>query len=265
MARPDGRGPADLRPVRFQRGYIKHAEGSVRVDCGDTVVVCTASVESGVPPFLRGSGQGWVTAEYGMLPRSTHSRMPRDESRGRQGGRTMEIQRLIGRALRSVVTMPALGERTIWLDCDVLQADGGTRTAAVTGAFVALVEALAGLRARRELPYLPVGDVVAAISAGVVGGEVVLDLAYQEDSRAEVDLNLVGTGWGRLVEIQGTAERDPFTAMQLQQMLAVGRQGIAHLIELQRETLGELARHIGEPVPQGVLLPQGKRLPSDAS
>lgn len=177
----------------------------------------------------------------------------------------MEIQRLIGRALRSVVTMPALGERTIWLDCDVLQADGGTRTAAVTGAFVALVEALAGLRARRELPYLPVGDVVAAISAGVVGGEVVLDLAYQEDSRAEVDLNLVGTGDGRLVEIQGTAERDPFTAMQLQQMLAVGRQGIAHLIELQRETLGELARHIGEPVPQGVLLPQGKRLPSDAS
>ena len=265
MPRADGRGPAELRPVRFQRGYIKHAEGSVRVDFGDTVVVCTASVESGVPPFLRGSGQGWVTAEYGMLPRSTHSRMPREASRGRQGGRTMEIQRLIGRALRSVVTMAALGERTIWLDCDVLQADGGTRTAAVTGAFVALVEALSGLRGRRDLPYLPVSDTVAAISAGVVDGEVILDLAYQEDSRAEVDLNLVGTGGGRLVEIQGTAERAPFTAEQLEQMLHVGRQGIAQLVAMQRETLGDLARHIGEPVPQGVLLPQGKRIPSDAS
>ena len=265
MPRADGRGPGELRRVTLERKYIKHAEGSVRVDFGDTVVVCTASVESGVPPFLRGSGQGWVTAEYGMLPRSTHSRMPREASRGRQGGRTMEIQRLIGRALRAVVTTAALGERTVWVDCDVLQADGGTRTAAVTGAFVALVDALCGMRERRELPYLPVTGYVAAISTGVVGGEVFLDLAYNEDSRADVDLNLVGTADGRIVEIQGTAERLPFTGEQLQRMLELGREGIARLVDLQRQVLGEHGRHVGEPVPNGVLLPQGKRPPSDAS
>ncbi len=264
MPRPDGRGPAELRPVSLECGFIKHAEGSVKVQCGDTVVVCTASVENGVPPFLRGSGQGWVTAEYGMLPRSTHSRTPREASRGKQGGRTMEIQRLIGRALRAVVTMAALGERTVWIDCDVLQADGGTRTASVTGAFVALVEALGTMRERRELPYLPVSDYIAAVSVGVVDGECVLDLAYAEDSRAQVDMNLVATGAGRFVEIQGTAERNPFTPAQLQRMLELGTAGIGHLVTLQRQVLGERGKRVGEPVPSGVLLPQPARLPSDA-
>jgi len=264
MLRPDGRGPADLRPVRLERGFIKHAEGSVKVECGDTVVVCTASVENGVPPFLRGSGQGWVTAEYGMLPRSTHVRSPREASRGRQGGRTLEIQRLIGRSLRAVVNMAALGERTVWLDCDVLQADGGTRTASVTGAFVALTEALGAMRRRRELPYLPVADFLAAVSVGVVDGEPVLDLAYAEDSRAEVDMNLVATRAGRFVEIQGTAERRPFDAAQLQHLIELGTLGMGRLVALQQESLGDIAAWVGEPVPPGVLLPQGGRLPSDA-
>lgn len=263
MPRPDGRGPEDLRPVRIERGFIKHAEGSVRVECGDTVVVCTASVENGVPSFLRGSGQGWVTAEYGMLPRSTHQRTPREASRGRQGGRTMEIQRLIGRSLRAVVNMAALGERTVWLDCDVLQADGGTRTASVTGAFVALVEALGAMRRRRELPYLPVADFLAAVSVGIVDGEAVLDLGYAEDSRAEVDMNLVATRGGRFVEIQGTAERRPFDAQQLQRLIALGTAGLGQLMAVQEQVLGDLAAWVGERVPPGVLLPQGGRLPSD--
>jgi ribonuclease PH len=262
MPRPDGRASGDLRPVTLERGVIKHAEGSVKVTCGDTVVICTASVEAGVPPFLRGSGQGWITAEYGMLPRSTHTRTPREASRGRQGGRTMEIQRLVGRALRSVVGMGALGERTVWCDCDVLQADGGTRTAAVTGAFVALVDALAGLRERRELPYLPVTDFVAAVSVGVVEGECVLDLAYAEDSRADVDLNLAATGGGRFVEIQGTAERQPFSQEQLLRMLGLGGAGIARLVALQREALGERAAFVGEPVPPGTAVPQARRAPA---
>jgi ribonuclease PH len=262
MPRPDGRAPDELRPVTLERGYIKHAEGSVKVRCGDTVVVCTASVEVGVPPFLRGSGQGWVTAEYGMLPRSTHTRTPREASRGRQSGRTMEIQRLIGRALRAVVTLPALGERTIWLDCDVLQADGGTRTAAVTGAFVALVDALAAMRERRELPYVPVSDYVAAVSVGVVDGEPVLDLAYAEDSRAEVDMNVVATGGGRFVEIQGTAERAPFDADQLGRLLQLATRGVQRLVAAQREALGERGRYVGEPVPPGVVLPQPAHLPA---
>lgn len=260
MPRPDGRGPAELRAVSLERGFIKHAEGSVKVSCGDTVVVCTASVEAGVPPFLRGTGQGWVTAEYGMLPRSTHSRTPREASRGRQGGRTMEIQRLIGRALRAVVTMGALGDRTIWLDCDVLQADGGTRTAAVTGAFVALVDALGAMRERRELPFVPVSDFIAAVSVGVVDGECVLDLAYTEDSRAEVDMNLVATGGGRFVEIQGTAERNPFTSAQLQRMIELGAAGISRLVALQREVLGARAAFVGEPVPPGVVIPPGRHV-----
>lgn len=263
MPRPDGRGPAELRAVSLERGFIKHAEGSVKVECGDTVVVCTASVESGVPSFLRGTGQGWVTAEYGMLPRSTHTRTPREASRGKQAGRTQEIQRLIGRSLRAVVNMAALGERTVWLDCDVLQADGGTRTAAVTGAFVALVLALGAMRHRRELPFLPVADFLAAISVGIVDGEPLLDLAYAEDSRAEVDMNLVATRGGRFVEIQGTAERRPFDAAQLQRLLELGTIGIGKLVGLQRDALGEAAAWIGEPVPPGVLLPQGGRLPSD--
>ena len=261
MSRPDGRAAGELRPVSLQRGFLKHAEGSVKVECGDTVVVCTASVEGGVPPFLRGSGQGWITAEYGMLPRSTHTRTPREASRGRQGGRTHEIQRLIGRSLRAVVTMAALGERTVWLDCDVLQADGGTRTAAVTGAFVALVDALAGLRRRRELAYLPVADCLAAVSVGIVGGLPVLDLAYSEDARAEVDMNLVATGAGRFVEIQGTAERRPFDGDQLAQLLTLGRAGLDRLVALQRESLGEVAAWIGEPAPPPPA-PHGGRSPS---
>jgi len=264
MPRPDGRAAAQMRPVSLECGFIKHAEGSVKVECGDTVVVCTASVENGVPPFLRGSGQGWVTAEYGMLPRSTHSRTPREASRGKQGGRTLEIQRLIGRSLRAVVNMAALGERTVWLDCDVLQADGGTRTAAVTGAFVALGTALGAMRRRRELPYLPLGDFLAAVSVGVVDGEPLLDLAYAEDSRAEVDMNLVATAAGRFVEIQGTAERRPFDAVALQRLIELGTLGIGQLVGLQREALGEVSGWVGEPVPPGVLLPQGSRLPADA-
>ena len=251
--------------MSLERGFIKHAEGSVKVACGDTVVCCTASVETGVPPFLRGSGQGWVTAEYGMLPRSTHTRTPREASRGRQGGRTMEIQRLVGRALRAVVTLAALGERTIWLDCDVLQADGGTRTAAVTGALVALVDALGAMRERRELPFVPVSDFIAAVSVGVVDGECVLDLAYAEDSRAEVDMNLAATGAGRFVEIQGTAERSPFSGAQLQRMLELGATGISRLVALQREVLGPRAAYVGEPVPAGVVLSHAHRLPSDVS
>ena len=245
MARADGRGPGELRPVRLERGWLKHAEGSVLVSCGDTRVVCTASVEPGVPPFLRGRGQGWVTAEYGMLPRSTHTRTAREASRGRQGGRTMEIQRLVGRALRAVVNTAGLGERTVWLDCDVLQADGGTRTASVTGAFVALVDALGAMRERRELSQLPVSDFVAAVSVGVVDGACLLDLAYAEDSRAEVDLNLAMTGAGGFVEIQGTAEREPFGPADLQRMLDLGRGGIAQLIELQRQALGPRAALVG--------------------
>ena len=264
VPRPDGRAPGQLRAVSLERGFLKHAEGSVRVQCGDTIVVCTASVEGGVPPFLRGSGQGWLTAEYGMLPRSTHSRTPREASRGKQGGRTMEIQRLVGRALRAVVTLAALGERTVWIDCDVLQADGGTRTAALTGAFVALVEALGAMRDRRELPYLPVADFIAAVSVGIVDGECLLDLAYAEDSQAQVDMNLAATGGGRFVEIQGTAERSPFSPAQLQRLLELGTAGIGELVARQREVLGPLAAHVGEPVPPGVLLPRAHRVPAEA-
>lgn len=237
--------------MRLERGFIRHAEGSVKVECGETVVVCTASVENGVPPFLRGAGQGWVTAEYGMLPRSTHTRTPREASRGRQGGRTLEIQRLIGRSLRAVVDLTALGERTVWLDCDVLQADGGTRTAAVTGAFVALADALAGMRRRGEISHLPLADFLAAVSVGVVDGEAVCDLVYAEDSRAEVDMNLVATGAGRFVEIQGTAERRPFDLDRLHTLLALGQEAIDRLVTLQRQTLGEVAAWVGEPAPGG--------------
>jgi ribonuclease PH len=232
--------------VQIERGVLKYAEGSALVSCGDTRVLCAVSVEHGVPPFLRGSGQGWVTAEYGMLPRSTHQRTPREASRGKQGGRTVEIQRLIGRSLRAVVDLAALGERTLWIDCDVLQADGGTRTASVTGAFVALAEALERLRAQGELPRLPLHDFVAAISVGVVDGQVLLDLAYDEDTRAEVDMNVVGTAGGRLIEVQGTAERTPFSRDELTTLLDLAQRGIAQLVAVQRQALGEeLAARIG--------------------
>jgi ribonuclease PH len=244
--RPNDRPPRSPRPTALQRGVLKFAEGSALIECGDTRVLCAASVEPGVPPFLRGSGNGWVTAEYGMLPRSTAQRTPREASRGRQGGRTVEIQRLIGRSLRAVVDTAALGERTVWIDCDVLQADGGTRTASVTGAFVALCEALEKLRARGDLARLPLTDFIAATSVGIVDGEPVLDLEYAEDSRAEVDMNVVATGGGHLVEVQGTAERRPFSRGQLDHLLDLAQAGIAELVALQRASLGEdVAARIG--------------------
>lgn len=246
MVRADGRAADALRPIRVEPGYLKHAEGSALVAFGDTIVVCTASVEPGVPSFLRGSGQGWLTAEYGMLPRSTTTRTAREAARGKQGGRTVEIQRIIGRSLRAVTSLQGLGDRTVWLDCDVLQADGGTRTAAVTGAFVALVAALGVLHARRELAVLPVSDFVAGVSVGVVDGDPVLDLCYAEDARAEVDMNLIMTAEGHLVEIQGTAERQPFGPDVLQRLLALGREGTRALVAVQREALGAVAALVGE-------------------
>ena len=235
--RPDGRGAADLRPVRIQTGVLKHAEGSALIEVGDTRVLCAASVEDGVPGFLRGAGKGWVTAEYGMLPRSTHERMAREAARGKQGGRTLEIQRLIGRALRAAVDLRALGVRTITLDCDVLQADGGTRTAAITGAYVALVQAIRGLQRRKALAQEPVKRSIAAVSVGIVEGVVCLDLDYDEDSTAEVDMNVVATGDGALVEVQGTAEGKPFPRADLDRMLDLAVEGLARLRALQEAAL----------------------------
>jgi ribonuclease PH len=247
VARPGGRGAAEMRPVRITRSYLKYPEGSALIELGDTRVVCTASVENGVPQWMRGSGRGWLTAEYAMLPRSTQVRTPREVGKGRPSGRTMEIQRLIGRSLRAVVDLDALGERTVWIDCDVLQADGGTRTASVTGSFVAVVEALERLRAAAVIPRLPVADFVAAVSVGVVGGEAVLDLEYGEDSQAEVDMNVVGTAGGRLVEVQGTAERTPFSRQRLHELLDLAQEGIRSLVAVQRQALGELAERLPNP------------------
>jgi ribonuclease PH len=216
--RSDGRRPEQLRPVSFQRGFTRYAEGSVLVSFGETRVLCNATVEEGVPPFMRGEGRGWVTAEYSMLPRATQVRSARESLRGKVGGRTYEIQRLIGRSLRAVVDLDALGERTVVLDCDVLQADGGTRTAAITGAWVALAEALNGLVRRGVLPASPLRESVAAVSVGLIGGQPLLDLNYEEDFRAEVDMNFVITGSGCFVEVQGTAEEKPFTAVELDLM-----------------------------------------------
>ena len=235
--RLDGRRSAQLRPVRLERGFLPPAEGSVLIEMGSTRVACSATIQESVPPFLRGQGRGWVTAEYGMLPRSSSERIER-ERRG-PGGRTHEIQRLIGRSLRGIVDLAALGERSILIDCDVLQADGGTRTASITGGFVALVLALERLRASGAVATLPLTGSVAAVSAGVVDGKVMLDLAYSEDSRAEVDLNVVMTGSGKYVEVQGTAEGKPFTPVQLEKLLAVSAEGVRELTELQRRTLAE--------------------------
>jgi ribonuclease PH len=232
--RPSGRAPDELRPLSFVRGYTAHAEGSVLVGFGGTRVLCTASVEDGVPAFLRGKGQGWVTAEYGMLPRATHTRGAREAARGKQSGRTQEIQRLIGRALRAVVDLKALGERTVTVDCDVLQADGGTRTAAITGGFVALADAVDTLLKRRALAASPIHGQVAAVSVGIYRGIPVLDLDYAEDSNAETDMNVVMNSGGAFVEVQGTAEGHAFRRHELDQLLDLASQGIARLHEAQQ-------------------------------
>ncbi|WP_374259521.1 ribonuclease PH [Zoogloea sp.] len=238
FARPSGRTPAQLRPVRITRGFTRHAEGSVLIEFGDTRVLCTASVEESVPPFLRGKGQGWLTAEYGMLPRSTHTRSAREAAKGKQSGRTQEIQRLIGRSLRAVVDMTALGERQITIDCDVLQADGGTRTASITGACIAVREALDGLVKAGKLPANPMRDFVAAISVGIYKGVPVLDLDYPEDSDCETDMNVVMTGSGGFVEVQGTAEGTPFSRAELDALLELAGDGIAQLVIEQKKALG---------------------------
>ena len=238
MTRADGRQPDELRPVTITRRYLKHAEGSVLIELGDTRVICSASVEERVPPWLRGAGQGWVSAEYGMLPRSTVERTPREQFR--PGGRVAEIQRLVGRSLRAAVDLDKLGERTIWIDCDVIQADGGTRTAAITGAFVALIDAVHLLRKTGAFSWWPLREFLAATSVGIVEGTSVLDLNFQEDSRARVDMNVVMTESGRLVEVQGTAEGLPFTRDELQQLLNLAERGIKRLVSFQKETLADV-------------------------
>jgi ribonuclease PH len=237
--RHDQRRPDQLRPVRITRHFTRHAEGSVLVEFGDTRVLCTASVEEGVPGFLRGKGQGWLTAEYGMLPRSTHTRSAREAARGKQSGRTQEIQRLIGRSLRSVVDLAAIGERQIIIDCDVLQADGGTRTASVTGACVAVCDALDGLVASGLLEKSPLRDMVAAVSVGIVNGQPVLDLDYIEDSDCDTDMNVVMTGSGGMIEVQGTAEGAPFSRAELDALLGLAEHGIAQLVETQKIALAQ--------------------------
>jgi ribonuclease PH len=243
MTRSDGRAANQLRPLRLTPDATIHAEGSVLIEVGRTKVICTASVEDRVPPFLRGSGKGWVTAEYGMLPRATSTRTTREATAGKVGGRTQEIQRLIGRSLRTVSSLTELGERTVWIDCDVIQADGGTRTAAITGGFVALVLALERLRERGALPRIPITDYVAATSVGIVGGAPMLDLAYDEDSRAEVDMNIVKTSDGRYIELQGTAETKPFARGELDLLLQLADEGVAALIAAQREIVGKILKY----------------------
>ncbi len=237
-ARPSGRAPDELRRVRIERQFTRHAEGSVLVEFGDTRVLCTASVEERVPPFLKETGRGWVTAEYGMLPRSTNTRTEREAARGKQSGRTQEIQRLIGRALRAVTDLPALGSRSIQIDCDVLQADGGTRTAAITGGFVALHDALTWLQKKDLLKNLPLKDFVAAVSVGIFNGTPVLDLDYPEDSACGCDMNVVMTGAGHFVEVQGTAEGETFSRKEMDALLGLAERGIAQLVQHQKRALG---------------------------
>lgn len=237
IERMDGRKFDEKRPVKIIRNYNIYAEGSVLIEVGNTKVICTASIDEKVPPFLKGSGEGWITSEYGMLPRSTQVRKPRESTRGKIDGRTMEIQRLIGRALRSVVDLKAIGERTIWIDCDVIQADGGTRTASITGAFVALVDAINKLAKTVKFERYPITDYVAAISVGIIEGEKMLDLCYEEDSNAQVDMNLVITEAGRFVEIQGTGEQSPFSREDMNALIELGEKGIKELIAIQKEAL----------------------------
>ncbi|RHW40670.1 ribonuclease PH [Neobacillus notoginsengisoli] len=236
----DGREPLQLRPIHIETNYLKHPEGSVLISVGDTKVICAASIEDRVPPFMRGEGKGWVTAEYSMLPRATDQRNIRESSKGKVSGRTMEIQRLIGRALRAVVDLEAIGERTVWIDCDVIQADGGTRTASITGAFVAMAIALNGLVEKKSLTRFPITDFLAATSVGILGtGQAVLDLNYVEDSSAAVDMNVVMTGNGEFVELQGTGEESTFSRSQLAQMLEAAEAGLIELFEKQKNALGE--------------------------
>jgi ribonuclease PH len=242
MTRNDGRSPAQLRPTTITPGFLAHAEGSVLIEVGRTKVICTASVEDRVPPFLRNSGKGWVTAEYGMLPRATNTRTQREASTGKVGGRTQEIQRLIGRSLRSVAKLNELGERTIWVDCDVIQADGGTRTASITGGFVAMALAMKRMKELALIKDVPITDYVAATSVGIVDGAALLDLAYEEDSKAEVDMNFVKTGDGRFIELQGTAEGQPFDRRALDALMELADNGIKELIAMQRAVVGDFLK-----------------------
>jgi ribonuclease PH len=240
MIRLDGRAPDELRPVKITRHFMKYAEGSCLIEMGDTKVICTASIEDKVPQFLKGSGQGWVTAEYGMLPRSCETRSQRDIVKGQINGRSQEIQRLVGRAVRSVADLAALGERTIWLDCDVIQADGGTRTASVTGAFAAFIDACAYMKKEGWVKTMPFADLIAAISVGVVSGQELLDLNYKEDSSASVDMNVVMTAGGRLVEIQATAEGAPFTLARFNSLLSLAQKGIKSLTDMLRQEFADV-------------------------
>ena len=239
--RVDGRKPTQLRPFKITPGYIKTADGSVLIEMGDTKVICTAKLEDRVPPFLRNSGKGWITSEYGMLPGSSETRIGRESARGKIGGRTHEIQRLIGRSLRTIADLHSLGEKTVWIDCDVIQADGGTRTASITGAYVALAEASRKWLGRNVLSSNLIKDSVAAVSIGIVGGKILLDLSYEEDSKAEVDMNFVMTGSGKFIEVQGTAETSPFTKKQMERMADVAQQGIKELLKEQKKVIAYLS------------------------
>jgi ribonuclease PH len=239
--RLDGRKPRQLRPLLITPGYLKTADGSVLIEMGDTRVICTAKLEDRVPPFLRNSGKGWITSEYGMLPSSSQTRIAREASRGKIAGRTHEIQRLIGRSLRAIADLKSLGERTVWVDCDVIQADGGTRTASITGAYVALVEAVRRWLKRGIIETDPVRDSVAAVSVGIIDGKLLLDLSYEEDSRAEVDMNFVMTASSKFVEVQGTAESAPFTRRQMERMAELAQQGIRELLKAQKKVLASIS------------------------
>jgi len=235
--RGDGRKPDEMRKVKIKRDIMKFAEGSCMIEVGNTKIICTASVEQKVPPFLRGTGKGWITAEYGMLPRSCQTRIRRESSSGKPSGRTQEIQRLIGRSMRSVADLEKLGERTIWIDCDVIQGDGGTRTASITGSFVALFDSLLVLKKQGIIKEIPLRDYVAAVSVGVIDGKPYLDLNYEEDSKAEVDMNIIMTGKKKLIELQGTAEKNPFSKKELDRLISLGEKGITEFIEIQRKVL----------------------------
>jgi len=239
--RSDGRKPKQLRPLTITPGYIKTADGSVLIEMGDTRVICTAKLEERVPPFLRNSGKGWITAEYGMLPGSSETRIGRESSRGKVGGRTHEIQRLIGRSLRTIADLRSLGEKSVWIDCDVIQADGGTRTASITGAYVALAEAVRKWVARGIVGVDPIKDSVAAVSIGIIEGKILLDLCYEEDSKADVDMNFVMTGSGKFIEVQGTAEASPFTKRQMERMAEIAEQGIEELLKAQKKVIASFS------------------------